>query len=483
MLRSARRGPFPVLLAVVVAVLCAATTLVALGSPASATVTTITLTSAADTGPGTLRAAFTDASTGGPADGTDVEIVIPAGLGTITLASTLAFDGGSGGAHALTVTGSGTTITGDDTFPLVVVTSTGTTTLDGLTLTRGNSATVGGAIATAGSIVVAGSTFADNTSVNLGGAINSQGAAVITDSVFTGNEATADSGGGIWATLSVTTTRSTFTGNITATYGAAVISGGPVTATDSVFDANVAPQAAGAFAGNGVLTAVRSTFTNHHSYSGSALYTGGDAVVVDSTFANNSASGYGGAIAALSSVTATNSTFADNTAASGAGAAILTYGPATVAYSTLTGNATTDPGWVVQGATIALFASVLESPGDNTALCSTAATSSGYSVADDSSCGLTGVGDVQSPTLDPLLGPLGDHGGPTPTRVPLLGSPLVGAIPNAACQTAPLGAGVVTDQRGVPRPTTPGGPCDIGAVQFVAPPPEPDPVPEPTFTG
>ena len=468
--------------AVTAAALLAAGALVTVPAPAGATVTTITVSSAADAGPGTLRAALVDASSGGGSAGGDVVVEIPAGIGPIVLAGSLTYDGGSGGGHDLTVAGAGTVITGNDTFGLLAVTTTGTTTLGGLALSRG-SATVGGAVATTGPLTVTDSTFTDNTSTNLGGAINSQSTLVITDSTFTGNESTADSGGGVWATTSVEVTRSVFTGNVTATYGAAVISGGPVTAVDSVFDANVAPLAAGAIAGNGVLTAVRSTFTNHASYSGSALYTGGEVVAIDSTFAGNSATGYGSAIAALGGVTATNSTFVDNVSTNPGVATIVTYGAAKIAYSTLTQAPTVDAGVLVAGSTIELFGSVLQAPGEAAVACSTNATSWGYNLVDDTSCGLAGTGDVQRAGIDPLLGPLGDNGGPTPTRMPRPTSPLLGAIPNAACRTVPLATAVVTDQRGAPRPTEPVGTCDVGAVQHDGPPPPEPAVPEPTFTG
>lgn len=60
--------------------------------------------------------------------------------------------------------------------------------------------------------------------------------------------------------------------------------------------------------------------------------------------------------------------------------------------------------------------------------------------------------------------PLGANGGSTETREPEPGSPLVDAIPTAACHDV-----VETDQRGVGRPQS--GGCDIGAVER-----EPDPV-------
>lgn len=81
--------------------------------------------------------------------------------------------------------------------------------------------------------------------------------------------------------------------------------------------------------------------------------------------------------------------------------------------------------------------------------------SAGYNVVVGVRCGLGGgPGDrVEVRTLG--LGPLGDHGGPTPTRVPA--GAALGVIPPAACGR------VTTDQRGVPRPQ--GRVCEAGAVE------------------
>ena len=73
----------------------------------------------------------------------------------------------------------------------------------------------------------------------------------------------------------------------------------------------------------------------------------------------------------------------------------------------------------------------------------------------DGSSGWVGsdlTGTIASP-LDPLLAPLGDYGGPTQTMALLPGSPAIGA--------GIVGAGITTDQRGVPR----GSVVDIGAFQ------------------
>jgi hypothetical protein len=68
--------------------------------------------------------------------------------------------------------------------------------------------------------------------------------------------------------------------------------------------------------------------------------------------------------------------------------------------------------------------------------------------------------------VPPLLGPLQDNGGPTETHALLPGSPAIDAIPVADC-TDDVGAPILVDQRGVPRPQ--GMACDIGAYEFELP--------------
>lgn len=66
-------------------------------------------------------------------------------------------------------------------------------------------------------------------------------------------------------------------------------------------------------------------------------------------------------------------------------------------------------------------------------------------------------------TTDALLGPLEDNGGQTPTHALLQGSPAIAAGGSAAPDLCPE-----LDQTGRTRPV---GSCDIGAVQYVEPPP------------
>ena len=66
---------------------------------------------------------------------------------------------------------------------------------------------------------------------------------------------------------------------------------------------------------------------------------------------------------------------------------------------------------------------------------------------------------------DALIGPLQDNGGQTPAHALLLGSPAIGAGSDGS---VPLDACPAVDQTGRTRPA---GTCDIGAVQYVEPPP------------
>lgn len=89
-------------------------------------------------------------------------------------------------------------------------------------------------------------------------------------------------------------------------------------------------------------------------------------------------------------------------------------------------------------------------------------TSLGHNIVSDASGGLTGPGDLNS--TNPLLGILANHGGPTLTHAPLLGSPAIDAVPLADCTDA-SGNPITTDQRGVARPQ--GAACDSGSVEVI----------------
>ena len=82
---------------------------------------------------------------------------------------------------------------------------------------------------------------------------------------------------------------------------------------------------------------------------------------------------------------------------------------------------------------------------------------SSHAADSDGSCTLAGAGDL--PAASVQLGPLAATTSPLPVASPLLGSPLIDAIPAA---TGPCTTGAV-DQLATPRPVGTG--CDIGAVE------------------
>src|SRR5262249_46980617 len=85
--------------------------------------------------------------------------------------------------------------------------------------------------------------------------------------------------------------------------------------------------------------------------------------------------------------------------------------------------------------------------------------SGGYNLV-QGACSLSGDPTGNLLGVDPLLGPLQNNGGPTPTRMP--GGPALNAA-NPAAPGSGGGACEAVDQRGVARPI--GGRCDMGAVE------------------
>ena len=149
----------------------------------------------------------------------------------------------------------------------------------------------------------------------------------------------------------------------------------------------------------------------------------------------------------------TNSTLAAN--AAGVGGAVFAMGGAAVLHSTFRQNRPSEMGahLVASGVvtlTNNIFAGAAGAIGD--CWYTTGTPTLGANLVQNGDCSATVTGD-------PLLGPLGDHGGPTPTFTLLRGSPAVDAGEGEACPA--------TDQRGLPRPA--GAGCDLGAVEARVP--------------
>lgn len=334
-------------------------------------------------------------------------------------------------------------------------------TLRGLTVTGGNDAGDGGGLEfEAGTLTVDHSTFLNNAATSTtgppfffgsdGGGIDFEGhsAMTVTDSTFSGNSASDDGGaincdsGGATASRTITISRSTFIGN--STVAGLGNSGGAIDMENSD------PCA---------LTLTNSTITQN---------TSGDDAAVTAEFAQDT-------------ISLVYSSIVNNaTAPASPGAAARPAGPKSAdnvgpdhpggVHSENNNNPIATANVEISTpANLTLFGTVIARPHGGPNCSSLTGTplvgvaSAGYNFADDTSCALTGATDKQGAGLDPFLGAPASNGGPTQTLLPQLSSPLIDAIPAAACQSGPA-AGVTTDQRGVVRPQ--GSGCDIGAVEL-----------------
>ncbi|HWJ08090.1 MAG TPA: choice-of-anchor Q domain-containing protein, partial [Nocardioides sp.] len=341
----------------------------------------------------------------------------------------------------------------------------------------GNSSQSGGGIFNSGSITVRDSEISGNAASFQGGGLTNGStvvadapSATVVDTVVRGNSA-AVAGGGLQnlsrATLAVTggrvddnsaaggggivvgdastasVTRTTVSGNTaTSLGGAGVFSSGNLSVDRSVLTANKALGNNGiggaVYSGSATANASTTLQVEASTLSGNQAY-GGSAVVVYST-------GSG----ATNTATIARSTVAGNASTSQYGAIEQVGRPVTITHSTITDNtaAAGGAGGLATGAPAGGGVSNTVFSGNTPKACSGPVVNNGGNHAGP---GDTGCGVATS--ADPQLGPLGDNGGPTPTRLPSATSPLLDKL---AC-------GPGADQRGTARPQ--GAKCDIGAVE------------------
>ena len=94
-------------------------------------------------------------------------------------------------------------------------------------------------------------------------------------------------------------------------------------------------------------------------------------------------------------------------------------------------------------------------------MCNGAWITLGWNLLSDTSCQQPYANPTDRIVADALLGPLSDNGGLTFTRLPLLGSAALDAVPVGS--PGVCDGTIATDQRGIARPQAAG--CDIGAVE------------------
>jgi len=215
--------------------------------------------------------------------------------------------------------------------------------------------------------------------------------------------------------------------------------GGFLKLIDVVVTGNSATFGGGIFNGWGASVSMeRVTISANTAAYGAGLYTrdGGKVKITNSTISRNTAAtGGGGGIDTFffGTVLLTNVTIAENRAALGGGGINDEFGS----------------GPVVLKATI-----VADNFGSDCA--GQIINSKGYNLDSDDTCSLTQPTDL--PGRDPLLGPLRDNGGQTPTQALQAGSPAIDAGGTAATGCLPA------DQRSYLRPGD-GIACDIGAYE------------------
>ena len=382
------------------------------GSGVSVNITcldSITVTSNADSGPGSLRQAISDTCDGGTINfnaslsGDTIHLDT-----TLDISRSLTIDGSSL-TSKITISGdSGPTPDGTgDVRVFHTTTSTfATVTLNSLIITKGlasgphipNRDDEGGGLFNDihTTVNIVNSLVSDNVAIN-GGAISVYGTVNITDSTFSGNSSTGGGGGG------------------------AILNSQVLTIRNSTFSNNTANDGGG----------------------GALFNTSPNTSITNSTFFGNTA-GLGGAITTTGDLNITNSTISDNSAYGGGGIAIQ--GHTTNLINTIIANSITRIG----GSGLAGDCLNFDTIGTNL-----------NNLIEDGSC---------SPSLsgDPgLAAALANNGGPTQTLALLSGSNAIDAGDDTICAAAVgfpnYGAGVL-DQRGISRPNS--AHCDIGAYEY-----------------
>jgi hypothetical protein len=346
--------------------------------------------------------------------------------------------------------------------------------LDGVTV-RNCASGMGGGVVNRGTLAVLGSTISGNIAGDGGGGISSWGPLAIRRSVVSDN--VGRRGGGLnsyYATVTVSDT--TISGNRATLDGGGISNyGGTIVLVDSTISGNSAPEGAGVITGfycewcggvPGSLDIRGSTISGNTATVGGGggilVYQRGAVSMTTSTISGNQAAGDGGGLL-LKNVyeetylTVVNSTISGNSAVgTGGGVAarpdnsFLT--PITLKHVLVSGNAAPTEREMSLGSTISVSADDFNLFGSN-----------GDAGIAGFTPGPTDIVPAAGVTVDDILAPLADNGGPTATHALVYGSPAVDAVPT----TDPDCLGTV-DQRGSPRPA--GAGCDVGSFELGARP-------------
>lgn len=272
-----------------------------------------TITSAADSGSGSLRQAIIDASNGDTIEFASGISKIILTSGEINIDKSLTINGS--GADHLTISGNNASrafhvSSGNEVIIQgISITSCRYTAMDGggailnvgtLTIANsvlsGNSAPYGGAIYNRGALTIVSSTLSRNTADTTGGAIfNNNGAMTITNSMLSGN--TANHAGAIYNEGVMIVTNSTLSANTALDGGGGAIfnNNGVLTITNSTLSGNTAINVGGAICTTAILKVSFTSIAENKSLFGAGIYNNQLTVTIkNSIIANNTGGNYSG---------------------------------------------------------------------------------------------------------------------------------------------------------------------------------------------
>jgi CSLREA domain-containing protein len=219
----------------------------------------------------------------------------------------------------------------------------------------------------------------------------------------------------------------------------------------------------------GTMTIVDSTIRNNKSVVASAITHAGSGMmfIKNSTISGNQAEAF--VIDSYAHLHIRNSTISGNTAAPAYIAGIRNNHTLIVESSTFANPGRISSIYNTSGSTITIHDSILRNtPVGGSDNCSNLGTwiSDGYNIYSDDTCPANGAGDYVN--TDPMLGPLGNWGGPTLTMPLLVGSPAENHRPGNCINIPELPAlpplPLTEDQRHYGRTD---GMCDTGAFEGV----------------
>ena len=475
------------------------TGLLAFGAGPAGAASLITVTNDSDAGAGSLREAVHDVDTGGT-------IVIPSGIGEITLTGELVVDKSlmiEGAGSAQTAIDAGT---GADSTRVLHVVGSPQVVVSGVQFTGGRVVKPGGVPETGGGIEVDGGSLAlvdslvtnnvvdtsggmAGDGISEGGGIAALGASsslalvntTVSDDRALGGKDGDAFGGGIYAEGSLVIEGGLVQGN---TAVGAALDGGGIEYNGSAaailenlsVTGNVAEPAAGGTAngdGGGI---------DLHSGTGDTLTNvtvADNLMTVDDPTAMTGVAEGGGISfrspgATLVNATVTGNTVSANVMSGGEalGGGVSAGAAATVLSSTIASNTSTasGTGLVSEGGNLwtgaevdfknSIVANGAVANGEQNCFPAPpggSIVSDGHNIEDLDMCGFDGPGDQVN--ISPALQPLAENGGPVQTLALQPGSPAIDAGDNDGCPA--------TDARGVARPVGPA--CDVGAFEVATP--------------